>query len=48
LIAKVPIDLMDGKPLRYRLQPDGDYLLYSSAWTERMTAATTTASGRDL
>ena len=25
----VPIDFMDGKPLRYKLRPDGDFLLYS-------------------
>ena len=29
LLARVPIDLMDGKPLRYRLQSNGTYLLYS-------------------
>jgi hypothetical protein len=28
-IASVPIDPMDGKPLRYRLNPDGTFLLYS-------------------
>ena len=29
LIKRVPVDYMDGKDLRYRLQPDGSYLLYS-------------------
>ncbi len=29
LLARVPIDLMDGKPLRYRLRDDGTFLLYS-------------------
>ena len=29
LLSQVPVDLMDGKPLRYRLQSDGTYLLYS-------------------
>lgn len=28
-LPEVPIDWMDGKPLRYRLNPDGAYLLYS-------------------
>ncbi|MBA4146811.1 MAG: hypothetical protein H0X66_01765 [Verrucomicrobia bacterium] len=28
-IASVPIDCMDGKPLKYRLNPDGTFLLYS-------------------
>lgn len=28
-IAKTPIDPVDSKPLRYRIQPDGAYLLYS-------------------
>jgi len=28
-LKQVPMDFMDGKPLRYRLRPDGDFLLYS-------------------
>jgi hypothetical protein len=28
-LPAVPGDFMDGKPLRYRLRPDGDFLLYS-------------------
>jgi hypothetical protein len=28
-LKQIPIDFMDGKPLRYRLRPDGDFLLYS-------------------
>ena len=28
-LSHVPNDLMDGKPLRYRLEPDGSFLLYS-------------------
>ncbi len=28
-LAEVPIDFMDGKPLRYKRQPDGNFLLYS-------------------
>lgn len=28
-VKRVPVDCMDGKDLRYRLQPDGSYLLYS-------------------
>jgi hypothetical protein len=29
LLQQVPIDCMDGRDLRYRLNPDGTYLLYS-------------------
>jgi hypothetical protein len=28
-VAAVPLDPVDGKPLRYRLNPDGTFLLYS-------------------
>jgi hypothetical protein len=28
-LPAVPADFMDGKPLRYKLRPDGDFLLYS-------------------
>jgi hypothetical protein len=28
-LQAVPADFMDGKPLRYKLRPDGDFLLYS-------------------
>jgi hypothetical protein len=28
-LAQVPLDFMDGKPLRYKLQADGSFLLYS-------------------
>ncbi len=28
-LKQVPMDFMDGKPLRYRLRADGDFLLYS-------------------
>jgi hypothetical protein len=28
-LASVPTDIMDGKPLRYQLKPDGGYVLYS-------------------
>jgi len=29
IVSKLPTDLMDGKPLRYRTNSDGTYLLYS-------------------
>ncbi len=29
LLPKVPVDFMDGKPLRYKPAPDGNFLLYS-------------------
>jgi hypothetical protein len=28
-LPKVPLDFMDGEPLRYKLRPDGSFLLYS-------------------
>lgn len=28
-LPSMPVDFMDGKPLRYQLRPDGDFLLYS-------------------
>jgi hypothetical protein len=28
-LEKIPLDVFDGKPLRYRLQSDGTFLLYS-------------------
>jgi hypothetical protein len=28
-LPQIPTDFMDGKPMRYRLQPDGHFLLYS-------------------
>jgi len=34
-IDGVPQDVMSGQPYRYRLQPDGAYLLYSIGWPQR-------------
>ena len=31
---KLPQDIMTGAPYRYRIQPDGTYLLYSVAWDQ--------------
>jgi hypothetical protein len=28
-VSSVPIDFMDGKPMKYQLQPDGRFVLYS-------------------
>lgn len=33
-LSSVPKDVMDGQPLRYRLQPDGGYRLYSVGWNQ--------------
>jgi len=33
--ATVPIDSVDGKPLRYRLNPDGTFILYSIGEDEK-------------
>jgi hypothetical protein len=32
--AAVPSDVIDGRPLRYRLAPEGGYLLYSIGWNQ--------------
>ena len=29
IVSAVPVDYMDGKPMRYRLNPDGQFVLYS-------------------
>ena len=33
-INKIPTDVMDGHPLRYRLATDGGYIVYSVGWNE--------------
>lgn len=33
-IKAIPTDLIDGEPLRYRLKPDGGYVLYSIGWNK--------------
>jgi hypothetical protein len=33
-IEKIPTDVIDGKPLRYHLKPDGGYMLYSVGWNK--------------
>ncbi|MDB6027188.1 MAG: hypothetical protein JWM68_3411 [Verrucomicrobiales bacterium] len=35
LIAKVPHDVINGQPLKYRRTDDGQYVLYSVAWDEK-------------
>ncbi|MEY2427823.1 MAG: hypothetical protein QOJ40_708 [Verrucomicrobiota bacterium] len=34
-IDKVPLDICDGQPLRYRLLPNGQFLLYGVGWNEK-------------
>jgi hypothetical protein len=34
-IAKIPHDVMDGQPLRYRLESDGSYKLWSVGWNQK-------------
>jgi hypothetical protein len=33
-IARIPNDIIDGKPLRYRVDPDGGDVLYSVGWNQ--------------
>ncbi len=34
-IEKIPTDVMDGKPLRYRKNSDGSYVIYSIGWNQK-------------
>jgi len=34
-IAKIPNDVVDGKPLRYQLKSDDGYVLYSLGWNQK-------------
>ncbi|HOY58118.1 MAG TPA: hypothetical protein PK640_08265 [Verrucomicrobiota bacterium] len=34
-LDRLPHDLIDGQPLRYRLLPEGGYVLYSIGWDEK-------------
>lgn len=34
LIAKIPHDIVNGQPLRYRRTDDGQFVLYSVGWDE--------------
>ncbi len=33
-IPRIPVDLFDGRPLRYQAEADGSYILYSIGWNE--------------
>ncbi len=33
-IESIPIDVIDGQPLRYQLKPDGGYVIYSVGWNQ--------------
>jgi len=34
IVSQLPHDIINGQPLKYRLTPDGQYLLYSVGWNE--------------
>jgi hypothetical protein len=34
LIKTIPRDVISGGPLKYKLRPDGSFLLYSVGWNE--------------
>ena len=34
-LAKIPPDVITGQPLKYHLEADGRFLLYSVGWNER-------------
>lgn len=33
-IDRIPVDVIDGQPIRYRIEPEGGYRLYSIGWNE--------------
>ena len=35
LLEKIPADVIDGQPLRYRKNSDGGYVIYSIGWNEK-------------
>ncbi len=46
-IDRIPADLINGQPLRYRLSPDGQYVLYSIGWNETDDGGQVAQLGRD-
>lgn len=34
-LEKLPHDIINGEPLKYRLKPDGNFILYSVGWNEQ-------------
>jgi len=47
-LSEIPIDLMDGVPLRYRLQTDGMFLLYSVGLNAKDDGGDPQTPGRSL
>src|SRR6266404_3052706 len=41
IVSSVPVDYMDGNPIRYRLNPDGQFVLYSVGEDEQDDAGST-------
>jgi len=39
-LAKLPHDIVNGRPLRYRIIEDGQFVLYSVGWNEADDAGT--------
>jgi hypothetical protein len=31
-LDRIPTDVVDGRPLRYRIRPEGGYILYAVGW----------------
>ena len=34
-IARLPHDIINGEPLKYRILPDGHYAIYSVGWNQK-------------
>jgi len=49
-LERIPTDVCDGKPMKYRLQPNGEFLLYGVGWNEKDDGGTMgmTADGSDI
>jgi len=46
-VDRLPTDLFNGKPLRYRATPDSNYLLYSVGWNELDDGGVTGGENRE-
>jgi hypothetical protein len=46
-LAAVPPDVIDGKPLRYRVRADGGYVLYSIGWNQTDDGGSIVFSSRE-
>ncbi len=46
-ITKLPHDVINGQPLKYRREPDGSFILYSVGWNETDDGGTVVMKGKN-